>query len=160
VNTLMGKIVAAALACRKTQVFTCQFTRPNAFVQYPGMPDSHHNLGHVPQNSRIGDSSAYTMARFADFLAPFDAIGEGAGTLLDQCAIVVQSDTAWDHVLSSMIGIVAGKAGGALKGGLHVRASGVSTRLGLTLGRACGANIASLGSGDGTAKDNVAEVLA
>ncbi len=155
----MSKVLALALACGKTRVFAFEFTKPNAFLQYPGLPDSHHNLGHSPQNARIGESTAYAMARFADLLAAMKDIPEGAGTMLDNVAVLVQSDTSWDHSLDNMVAIIGGRAGGKLKGNVHVRSNGPITRAGLTAARACGANLTSVGSGDGMAKDSIAEVL-
>lgn len=156
----MAKLLAAALACNKTRVFAFEFTKPNAFVKYPNMPDSHHNMGHVPQHARIGESAAFIMQRFADLLAAMRDVPEGAGTLLDNVAVLVQSDTSWDHRLDNMVAIIAGRASGALKGNTHVRSTGPITRAALTAARACGANLASVGTGDGLAKDSIAEVLA
>jgi hypothetical protein len=158
-NRAMAKLVAMALACRLTNVFAFQFTKPNAFVQFPGMPDSHHNLGHVPQKSEIGASTAYAMSQFAVLLQEMDAQSEGAGTLLDNSAVLVQSDTAWDHDLSDMVAIVAGRAGGAISGGKQVVTDGPMSRLALTAGRALGADIESFGSDDGYATESINEIL-
>ncbi len=155
----MAKVLALALACGKTRTFAFEFTKPNAFLKYPDLPDSHHNLGHSPQHARIVDSSAYTMQRFADLLAACNEIPEGAGTVLDNLAVLVQSDTSWDHSLTNMVAIIGGRAGGKLKGNLHVRSSGPVTRAALTAARAVGANLASVGAGDGLAKDSIGEVL-
>ncbi len=156
----MSKLVAAALACDLTRVFTFQYTKPNAFIQFPGMDDSHHNLGHVPQQSQIGASTSFVMDRYAELLDALATYSEGAGTLLDNCAVLAQSDTSWDHDLSSMLCIIGGKAGGALAGGRHVRASGPITRAGLTLGRACGASLQSVGDSDGQTSEAINEILA
>lgn len=156
----MARLLASALACGKTRVFAFEFTKPNAFLTYPNMPDSHHNLGHSPQHPSIVASSAYTMQRFADLLAAAQAIPEGAGTLLHNMAVLVQSDTSWDHRLDNMVAIIGGRAGGALKGNLHVKASGPITRAALTAARACGADLPSVGAEDGFAKDSISEVLA
>ena len=160
-NRAMAKIVAMALACRLTNVFAFQYTGPNAFVQYPGLPDSHHNMGHNnPQHSRIGESTAYTMTQFAALLEEMDSIDEGAGTLLDNSGVLVQSDVAWDHTMSDMVAIVAGRAGGALAGGKQVVTTGPTTRLALTVARAVGADLGSLGEEDGYSEGSIDEMLA
>jgi hypothetical protein len=155
----MCKLVAAALACMSTHVFTFQYTRPNAFIRFPGMNDSHHNLGHTPQASQIAESSRFVVERYAELLDALASYSEGAGTLLDNCAVLLQSDTSWDHSLNNMLCVVGGKAGGALAGGRHVAASGSTTRLALTLGRACGAELTSLGTADGESSEVLDEIL-
>lgn len=159
-NRAMSKIVAMALACRLTNVFAFQYTRPNAFVEYPGFSDSHHNLGHTPQKSEIGASTKYTMSQFAVLLEEMDAISEGDGTVLDNSAVIVQSDTSWDHDLDDMLAIVAGRAGGALRGSRAVSTNGPMTRLALTVARATGAELTSLGNNDGYAEESIDELLA
>jgi hypothetical protein len=159
-NRSMSKLVAATLACGLTHVFTYQYTLPNAFIEFPGMNDSHHNLGHVPQQSQIGASTAFIMERYAELLDALAAYSEGAGTLLDNCAVLVQSDTSWDHNLDNMLCIVGGKAGGALGGGRYVNTSGPISRAAFTLGKACGANLTSLGNDDGETSEAINDILA
>ncbi len=155
----MSKLVAATLACGLTHVFTFMYTLPNAFIQFPGMNDSHHNLGHVPQQSQIGESTKYIMERYAELLDALAAYSEGAGSLLDNCAVLAQSDTSWDHDLGNMLCIIGGKAGGALAGGRHVNSSGPITRAALTLGRACGADLGSVGADDGKTSEAINDIL-
>lgn len=156
----MSKLTAATLACGLTHVFTFQYTRPNAFVQFPGMSDSHHNLGHVPQQTQIGESTSFIMERYSELLDALATYSEGASTLLDNCVVLAQSDTSWDHDLGNMLCVIGGKAGGALAGGRHVTSSGPITRAALTLGRACGAGLESLGKDDGQTSESIDELLA
>jgi hypothetical protein len=161
ISQATSKLVAAALACGHTQVFSLNFSSPNAtpwFRVTPGLANNHHELGHQ-MHGDLPRSVGYLMERFAELLDALAAYNEGDKTLLDQTGILVTSDVARNHESHNMPTLLAGKAGGALKGGLHVKASGPTTRAGLTLARASGAQIASYGVRDASATEVIRDAM-
>src|SRR5260370_11975706 len=100
-------------------------------------------------------SLSYTLARMRNPPA-------GAGNLLDNSvlyttACVGESQT---HGGTDYPIVVSGKAGGKLKGDIHVRLIGENlSRVGLTLLTALGGNASSWGMGDSMATTGISELL-
>src|SRR5690606_12932069 len=97
----------------------------------------------------------------AVLLTELDAIGEGTGTLLDQCAIYGTSDLAEGrtHSHRDMPILVAGSAGGALRTNYHHRGNGESTSMvPLTIMRACGVDVAGFGAGAGYTESTLSAI--
>jgi hypothetical protein len=102
------------------------------------------------------------MEEYAYMIASLRAIPEGEGTLLDHCALLGTSEIAWgrNHSLEGMPLVLAGSACGALRQGIHYKAPGgeSTSKLMLTLLRACGVRAASFGTGDGEATEGLSGV--
>jgi hypothetical protein len=155
----MSDLLAIALACNQTRVFSMMFTGSVAgTVFWPvGLTGGHHDLTHNEPGTQpqVQQSTVYTMQMFAVLLNALKAVPEGAGNVLDNCAILASSDTSdgrYHNVRDYPI-LVAGKGGGFLKyPGVHYRSptgnESTSTSL-LTVLRAAGTNLNQVGAGGG-----------
>jgi hypothetical protein len=155
----MSDLLAIALACNQTRVFSMMFTGSVAgTVFWPvGLTGGHHDLTHNEPGiqPQVQQSTVYTMQMFAVLLNALKAVPEGAGNVLDNCAILASSDTSdgrYHNVRDYPI-LVAGKGGGFLKyPGVHYRSpsgsESTSTSL-LTVLRAAGTNLNQVGAAGG-----------
>ncbi len=170
-HRLFGKLMATALACGRTQVFTYCLSGANSNTKWKGgLTTNHHNLGHrahtvngkpKQQHPELKNESVPAlMGRIAGFLDAFAEIPEGGGTLLDNTGILILTEVSWSHDFANYPMIIAGRAGGALRGGVHVKASGPTSRGSLTVARAVGADIDSWGVQDARTKDSIDDLLA
>jgi hypothetical protein len=162
VSQAMSKLLAAALACGHTQVFTFNFNSPNStpfFRLSPGLANNHHELGHQ-MHADLPRSVEYVMGRLAETLDALAAYSEGAGTVLDSTALMVTSEVARNHDAHNMPILLVGGPGTGLKGGQHVKASGATTKASFTLARAVGAPLTSFGTGEAKATEVLSGVLA
>jgi hypothetical protein len=76
------------------------------------------------------------------------AVKEGDGTLLDNMLVFAHSDVSFakNHDVSGVPVMLAGRAGGRIKPGLHVNGGGeLVTRVGLTVQQAMGLQVGSWG---------------
>jgi hypothetical protein len=162
----MTDLTVAALSCDLTRVFTFMYSRPAAKVTYKSIGltlDDVHGYCHREAGDQPGVNKivTFTMARFAEMLQQLDAIKEGAGTMLDSAAILTSTCCAWGHSHQGTEWpvLIAGKAGGALKGNIHVKDQGGNlSKILLTLANAYGANLHQLGLDAGLANAEVAGV--
>ena len=98
---------------------------------------------------------------------PFIEVGskvkEGDGTLLDNSLIYAFTDHGFArvHSLDNMAAMIAGRAGGKIKTGLHVVGDGTpGTRLGLTAMKVMGLDVNSWGTQSNATQKEVGEILA
>jgi uncharacterized protein DUF1552 len=153
----MSDLIAMALACDQTRVFSVQFTGSVGYTVFAdiGLTSGHHDLTHneAGDQPQVQASTVYTMERFATLLAALKAIPEGAGNLLDSCAILATSDAGdgRDHSLTNYPILVAGKAGGKLKyPSVHYKSNGENTSMVLlTMLRSVGLDLAQFGTAGG-----------
>jgi hypothetical protein len=137
-NRLMSELVAMAWACQLTRVAVVTHTvmQADTIFWQVGATDGAHVVTHddrpVPadqkkpaQKELHGKIVRYTMGHFSQLLARLMAMPEGAGNLLDSAAIVGTSECGdgTGHKLQEYPWLIAGRAGGALKTGLHYRSS-------------------------------------
>jgi hypothetical protein len=149
----MGKLLAMALACDQTRVFSLWFSRPVSNLLYPGASAGHHQLTHdeVDPQPQVFEILQYILGELNLFLKEFASIQEGDGTLLDNCAILCTTDCSYarTHSVENYPLLIAGSAGGALRKGFHYRsvANENTSKVILSLARAVGMNLASFGQG-------------
>ncbi|MEQ9498000.1 MAG: DUF1552 domain-containing protein [Deltaproteobacteria bacterium] len=121
----MADVLALALACDQTRVFSFWFTYPVNNVLFPGMPAGHHRLTHDEPGEQpmVNDIVKLITTELAYFVARLKSIPEGDATLLDSCAVLATSDTSWgrNHTLDDYPIVIAGNACGALRKGVHYR---------------------------------------
>lgn len=158
INRIMARLVAIALGCGLTQVFSYQFMEQNSFRNFGGLSNNHHELGHQ-QHPDLWASVQFIMARFAELLDELAALPEGVGTVLDNTAVMVMTETAWEHRMDNMLSLVGGRAGGGLAGGRHVHASGPTSRTALTVMQALGLPIDSFGTQDAATSEVIDALL-
>ncbi len=127
VGRAISDLVAMALACDQTRVFMNMFTQPLTDILIGTSPQGHHQLTHDEPGDQPGVNGILLtiMQEFAYFLSALKRIPEGSGTLLDNCVVLGTTDCGFGrtHQLTDYPLVVAGKGGGALKTGLHVRSA-------------------------------------
>ncbi len=98
--------------------------RPHPFI---GVNEGHHDLSHhgndPEKKAKIAKINRFHAEQFAYFLDRMRSIREGDGTLLDHSMIVYGSGIADGdaHAHDNLPVLVAGRAGGGLTSGRHVR---------------------------------------
>jgi hypothetical protein len=155
----MSDLLAIALACNQTRVFSMMFTGSVAGTVFweAGITSGHHQLTHDEPGiqPQVQASTVFTMQMFAVLLNALKAVPEGAGNVLDNCAILASTDTSDGrfHNIRDYPILVAGKGGGFLKyPGVHYRAissTESSSNSLLTVLRAAGTNLNTVGAAGG-----------
>jgi hypothetical protein len=189
-NAAMTDLLVFALACDQTRVFTYRFSPCNDFTVYPGFPTfkidptttntgtSMHGYTHMEGGDQpnVQKCVTFSMSKLAALLERLLALKEGAGSLLDNCAILgfTECSEGRSHNAQNQPGIpmiVAGRAGGALvfpgihyqsplKGDAPNETNGRNVSVvPLTLMQAVGAGITSWGAGAGLATKVISELL-
>ena len=168
VNRAMSDLIAYAFACDLTRVVQMFFTRSQGYTHFwqVGANEGHHELGHDEPDSqpKIQATIEFTMTQLAYLAGKLASIPVGAGNLLDHSCIWASSEIAdpKNHSFFDIPQLVIGRAGGALKGGVHHDAGGIDdfdqrldvpealhASLVLTMMRALGIDAPSFGVGDG-----------
>jgi hypothetical protein len=168
-NRVMAGLLSYALACDQTRIFSMMFSDRISGLRQPGSSAQHHQLTHDEAlDPEIGYQPEATefvyasMEAWADFIEQLAAIPEGDGTLLDNCLVFGHSDVslAKIHGITGVPMMIAGRAGGALKPGVHVAgATAPSTRVGLTIQQVMGLTTESWGTRSMEATQPISEIL-
>lgn len=168
-RTMTG-LLAMALACNQTKIFNMAISESASSLRKPGTTVTFHQLTHeelVDRNLGYQPESAWfnakMMVMLADFLAALDGVREGDGTLLDNCMVVAHSDCsmARTHEVANLPVILAGRAGGKLKSGLHLPGDGAPvTRIGLTAQQVMGVQVERWGSRSMETDKAIGEIFA
>jgi hypothetical protein len=164
----MSKVLALALACDLTRVFSIEFSGSAANpVFHPiGINGGNHDITHqgAAGQEQIDKSTIWTMKQLGVFLGAFEAAVEGDSNLLKQSAILVSSDTSDGsaHSVDDYPILVCGSAGGFFKNpGVHYRGAGENTSLVLlSLVRSMGIQATELGSGGGHVTESLTAIEA
>ena len=99
---------------------------------------------------------------FAVFLNALKAMPEGDGTLLDNCSVFATTELSEGNTHSNdeFPVLLAGRGGGRLRTGLHVRTNrDNASKAGLTALRGAGVPMPSFGYDAGRVSDPLAEIL-
>jgi hypothetical protein len=169
-HELMARVLALALACDQTRVFNMVFSAGASRLHMPGSADTHHTLtheeardealGYQPQATEFVMHSMEAWATFVEILA---SVPEGDGTLLDHCVVMAHSETsdANSHSVTGLPIMIAGRAGGRIRPGVHIQGAGEATaRVGLTLQQVMGLHVASWGTKANETNRPISEMLA
>lgn len=172
VNTAMAGLSALALACEKTRVLSFMFSLPAAHVYYrhlgSNMDDDFHDTvchgdpGDQSNQPRVDTGVQYAMKCLNEFLTQLQSTPHGTGTLLDAALVYVTSDTAWGktHTKTEWPVMLAGKAGGRLRGDEHHNFQGQSLSAALfTVAQAMGSTVTKLGLDAGQVTSPLSGVL-
>ncbi len=169
-HDLMAQVLALALACDQTRVFNMLFSDAASSLHLPGSSDTHHTLTH--EEARDGEHGYQieatrfvleSMEAWATFVSTLKAVPEGDGTLLDNCLVMAHSETsdANSHSVTGLPIMLAGRSGGRILPGLHVRGAGEpTTRVGLTVQQLMGLNVGAWGTKANRTSRPVTEILA
>jgi hypothetical protein len=164
ITRAMADILAMAIACDQTRVFSLWMTSPVSNILFNGAPSGHHQLTHDEPSPQpeVAKILLQVMTELNYFLKAFDSIAEGTSTLLDHCAILATTDCSYgrQHLLDEYPLIVAGTANGALRSGLHYRSPSQenTSRLMLTLARAVGLTLPSFGAAEGKSDSGLSAI--
>lgn len=147
-HQLLTELLVFALLCDQTRVFNMLFSWGTSELRKSGAQTAHHQythdelvdpeLGYQPEATSFVLESMQAWAGFVDRLA---ATPEGAGSLLDNCLVLAHSESAFakSHQVTLLPVMLAGRAGGRLRPGLHVAGNGEPiTRVGLTVQQVMG----------------------
>jgi hypothetical protein len=129
-HDVMSRMLAPALACDLTHVFSCTFSLPAAHVYYRHLgPDFnrsfHEDIMHLVDGidggyDLVSKGVTYAMESLAVTLGHLQS---AAPSILDETAILATSDVSsgWDHGMADFPALVLGR-GGKLRGDLHIAA--------------------------------------
>jgi hypothetical protein len=121
-------LLAVALACDQTRVFSMLFSPGTGFTVFPQVMVNagHHGLTHDEGGAQpqVHAVTTFIMKTFSILVQTLKGIPEGAGNILDNCAIYGSSDLSDGkaHDLIDYPMVIAGGGGGYLKNpGWHYR---------------------------------------
>ena len=165
-NDVMSRMLAMTLACDQTRVFAHFLSDPVADVLYEGTTAGHHSLTHdepAPQD-QVNEITLQIMEMLATSLQHLDAIPEGDGTLLDNCAILACSEVSLGqtHNIEEMPIVLAGGCCGFFKVDHHYRSlSGDNaTKVLVTLQRAMDISLSSFGNDEAMVDEGLSDIEA
>ncbi|MCI0746096.1 MAG: DUF1552 domain-containing protein [Verrucomicrobia subdivision 3 bacterium] len=126
---VMFDLLALAFQTDTTRIATFMIAHDGSNRSYPsiGVSDGHHDLSHHGGNSekkkKIAAINHFHVQQFARFLEKLKGIREGSGSLLDNSMVVYGSGIADGnaHAHYDLPVLLAGRGGGTLKTGRHVR---------------------------------------
>lgn len=150
-NALMSELLAHALACDLTRVFSYEFSATQSHAVYweVGITDEHHPLTHSDNGGpKTATVTTFIMKNFAHLAARLKAMPEGTGNVLDNTLMLATSEhaNAGSHNYTDHPYLLVGKASGGINAGMHFRGtSGSSPRVLLTAVRALGLPVEKLG---------------
>ena len=169
-HKLMAQLMAMALACNQTKMFNIAFSEAASTLHKAGSSAIHHTLTHEEEiDKQVGYQPTVTwfiqqcMEQFATFVGALAAIREGDGTLLDNCMVLAHSDVSFAkvHDITGVPAMIAGKAGGKIKPGIHVKGNGDPlTRIGLTCQQVMGVPVDRWGTQSMQTAKPIGEILA
>jgi hypothetical protein len=126
---LVSDILVLALQTDVTRIVTFMFGREGSEQKYTmvGVNEGHHSITHHQNKpelqAKIRAINTYHIQQFAYLLGRLKSIPEGEGTLLDNCMIAYGSAIAdgnrHDH--GDLPVLLAGRGGGTIKTGRHLR---------------------------------------
>ena len=129
--SLMLDLLALAFQGDLTRISTFVLANDGSNRSYPfiGVPDGHHDLSHhggsTEKLEKLTLINRFHIEQFARFLGKLQSIREGDGNLLDNCMLVYGSGIGDGnrHNHDDLPILVAGKGGGPLRTGRHIRYS-------------------------------------
>jgi hypothetical protein len=164
----MSSVLALALACDLTRVFSIHFTgsAANPVLHPAGMSRGHHDVTHegAAGQAQVDEATIFTMEQLAVLLDALAAGTEGDSNLLAQSAVLATSDTSDGslHLVDDFPILIAGSAGGFFKSpGIHHRGTGENTsQVLLSLCRSMGLQLTQFGGGGGLVTEGLTAIQA
>lgn len=163
---IMGQILAVALHCDLTRVFSFMLTSPattHVFANL-GVANDMHKTCHDGAWEQVRAITDYQMQCFARLLDQMAKVPDAMDmTLLDRALVFGTSEygEGYQHSDREMPIVLAGKAGGKLIANTHVREPGGNfSKAHVTMLRAIGLDTPSFGFNGGETSDQFSELLA
>ncbi|MDX2019694.1 MAG: DUF1552 domain-containing protein [Deltaproteobacteria bacterium] len=156
VHGAMTTLMTYALACDMTRVISYMWSLPAAHVDYRFLGiegDIHDKISHLEEGDQpqFTKSVHYTLRQFRTYLEALAATPEAGGSLLDNSVTLLTSELSFGRTHSSeeFPMLLVGKAGGALRGDVHVRLPSTEStaRMALTLLRLFDPTVERFGEG-------------
>ncbi len=159
---LMGDLMALAFQADVTRVCTFVVANEGSNKPYPfiGVPEGHHDLSHHGNDkakmAKIAQINQFHIKQLAYLLGRLRSTKEGDGSLLDHCLLAYGSGNSDGnrHNHDDLPILVAGKGGGSVRSGRHVRFPKETplNNLWLALLARMDVKLASLGDSSGVAE--------
>lgn len=125
---LMMRMLTIALQCDLTRVASFQLYQRQDNLRFPwlGIDRGHHDVSHDTTPQGLAQQTAivaWEVEMFAHFLHLLRSAPEGAGNLLDNAIVFFANEhsTGRGHEYKDMPVLLAGRAGGQVKTGRHIR---------------------------------------
>jgi Protein of unknown function (DUF1552) len=166
VSKAMSELLAIAFACDLTRVASFQFSGSVGATSYPmvGVSGEQHGISHNPgEQGNMHKTVMFVMKNFAYLLERLMATPEGTSNVLQNSVVLCSTDVSegLSHGISNYPILIAGRAGGALRSGLHVRTAGRNTSdVLLSVLQAAGTGVSSVGGGTGQSTTPLTEIMA
>jgi hypothetical protein len=160
----LNRLIAAALACNLTRVYTHMWSGPRDENTYPtiGINAAHHDLTHAGNTQQYSDIERYIMSQYADLAQVMKDTPMASGSVLDHTLLYGVSEIAepQSHIMKDFRIVLMGHAGGKLPGNRYLRLEGRKvTELMLTMQQVMGLEVTEYGTWDKTTK-TMPEILA
>ena len=163
---LMAQLLARALSCGLTRVFSFMLTSPATVHHFAnlGVAEEMHKTCHDGLWESVRAITLYQMQAFARFLDVMQATVDPTGaSLLDRMLVYGTSEygEGWQHGNKEHPILLAGRAGGAINPGVHERVVDGNISLAhTTILRALGISTPSYGFNGGETSDHLSSILA
>lgn len=162
---IMGGLLAAALACNMTRVFSFMLTSPattHVFANL-GVPNDFHATVHAGAWDQTRAGILYQMQAFGTFLGKLASVSDPTGaTLLDRAVVFGLSEygEGFQHSVSEMPCVLAGGGAGRIKRNVHVRDPGGNiSKAHVTMLRGIGLETPSFGWNGGETSEAFGDIL-
>ncbi len=166
-HEVMSELVATALACDLTRVFSYEWSATQSQTAYweLNLNGQHHEDYSHGNRGAMRRITRFIMDRYAELARKLRDLPEGDGNVLDNTLMVGTSEhaDAAAHNATDHPYLMVGKSCGNIRAGLHYRAprgNEDAPRVLLSAVRAAGVERDSLGEGEGrVATDPIADIL-
>jgi hypothetical protein len=155
----LNRLIATALACNLTRVYTHLWSGPRDDNPYPMIVGNaeHHSLTHggSPLQEERSKIERYIMSQYADLAQVMKDTPMAAGNVLDRTLLYGVTEVANPHteIMKDFRIVLMGHAGGKLPGNRYVPLPGRKvTELMLTMQQVMGLPVTTYGSWDRTSK--------
>lgn len=162
---IMAELLAKALACDLTRVFSFMLTSPASTHVFAdlGAPNDLHTTCHNGEWDAVRNVMQKQMTAFATLLERFSATPDPrGGTLFDRSLVFGLSEygEGYKHSVSEMAAVFAGRCNGRIAAGYHARNPGGNySTAHVTLLRALGLPTESFGWNGGETSEDIPGIL-
>lgn len=126
---LMGDLMVLAFQTDTTRIATFVLANEGSNKSYPQVevPEGHHDLSHhgndAKKHEKIKRINKFHLTQFAYIVERLKSVQEGSGSLLDNCMVIYGSGIGDGdrHNHNDLPILLAGKGGGTLATGRHVK---------------------------------------
>lgn len=164
-SKLMSDLLAVALACDLTRVFSYEWSANQSqsiYWEVDSKGQHHEDITHgKSQSEEHTRIITFIMKNFAYLARRLKQMPEGSGSVLDRTLIFATSEhaDAGNHDYEDHPLLLVGKAGGRIKSGVHVRGSGTNApRVMFSAVKAVGVQVARLGQEGRAVSGGLAEI--